>query len=176
MGCGSDGVSVDGSNGNSSPSVRIGSQVWMAKNLNEDVPGSTCYNDDPANCKKYGRLYTWDAAKKACPSGWHLPSKMEFETLLKYVGASGEERYDNLRDTSWKNGTNKFGFSALPAGDYLGADEIFSGLGRYASFWTSSTNSYDGERYFLYIYECDAFVGYDGVSRDLYSVRCLQDD
>lgn len=61
----------------------------MAENLNYEMDnrdryGSYCYDDDPGdddpgNCDKYGRLYTWIAAMNACPEGWHLPSKVEFE-------------------------------------------------------------------------------------------------
>ncbi|WP_173475587.1 FISUMP domain-containing protein [Fibrobacter succinogenes] len=51
-------------------SVSIGNQVWMARNLNRDIGGSFCYDNDSLNCEKYGRLYTWKAAQNACPEGW----------------------------------------------------------------------------------------------------------
>jgi len=59
--------------------VQIGDQVWMAKNLNREVSGSKCYENEPANCETYGMLYDWAAAMKACPSGSHLPSETEWQ-------------------------------------------------------------------------------------------------
>ncbi|WP_290737324.1 FISUMP domain-containing protein [Fibrobacter sp. UBA3718] len=64
----------------------IGAQTWMAENLDYEIADSYCYNNDTSNCKKYGRLYTRDAALKACPAGWHLPSMEEFRILIKTVG------------------------------------------------------------------------------------------
>ena len=63
--------------------IKIGSQTWMSNNLDIEVPGSWCYNNNPENCKKYGRLYTYEAAKNNCPKGWHLPSKDEWLVLAK---------------------------------------------------------------------------------------------
>ena len=169
MGCD---TTVKDADGNSYPTVKIGNQVWMAKNLNVNVPGSMCYENDPANCEKYGRLYTWEAAMKACPTGWHLPSKEEFETLLVNVGFSGKERGENLSAASW-NGADKFGFSALPAGGYYSVSKEFGGLGYNTYFWSSPEYS-SGYPYTLGIN--DYYTGVDSHGkRGAYSVRCLQD-
>lgn len=66
-------------------------KTWMAENLNFDVgEGSWFYDDDPENGKKYGRLYTWDAAIKACPPGWRLPGLKEIEAIIdRFGGAKG---------------------------------------------------------------------------------------
>jgi hypothetical protein len=53
-------------------------KVWMTENLNYQTADSWCYDDSAANCETYGRLYTWEAAKKACPAGYHLPSNQDW--------------------------------------------------------------------------------------------------
>jgi uncharacterized protein (TIGR02145 family) len=99
----------DSRDGQEYKTVKIGEQWWMAQNLNFDTDNSWCYGDAPANCAKYGRLYTWVAAvggaedecggehecdlgtgdvQGVCPKGWHLPSKAEWETLIVAVNGS----------------------------------------------------------------------------------------
>ncbi|MCK9182723.1 MAG: hypothetical protein M0P13_07590 [Fibrobacteraceae bacterium] len=55
--------------------IEIGAQTWMAEKLNYKTRNSWCYANKEENCHKYGRLYTWNAAIDACPTGWHLPTK-----------------------------------------------------------------------------------------------------
>lgn len=110
---------TDPRDGQTYRTVKIGNQVWMAENLNYRTDDSYCYDDEPANCRKYGRLYTWKAALNACPSGWHLPSYEEFETLFAAVGGKGVAGKALKSTSGWynnDNGTDVYGFSALPAG------------------------------------------------------------
>ena len=105
-------------------------ETWMAENLNYSVnPGTQSWCGGGENntkiegdCSKYGRLYTWAAAVDACPEGWHLPSKDEWEALITAVGGT-EVAGKNLRADSelWASeegisNDDSYGFSALPAG------------------------------------------------------------
>ena len=111
VGCGKP-TFTDDRDGKTYATTTIGKQVWMAQNLDYDMDGGYCYDDDPANCAKYGRLYTRDAAMKACPEGWHLPTSEEWDELGKAIGEDGGTK---LKSGKW-NGTDEFGFAALPAG------------------------------------------------------------
>jgi len=70
--------------------VKIGEQVWLKENMQFETDTSGCYDGGPSFRKKYGRLYSWEAANKACPKGWRLPTTEDFETLLKQYKAATE--------------------------------------------------------------------------------------
>ena len=61
-------------------------KTWLAQNLNFDVGEGSWLYKDPKNVEKYGRLYTWEAALKACPIGWHIPTDEEWNTMIKNYG------------------------------------------------------------------------------------------
>ena len=168
---------TDPRDGQTYRTVQIGNQIWMAENLNYRTEGSNCYDDKPANCQKYGRLYTWEAAQNACPSGWHLPSTAEFETLIATVGGEGVAAKVLKSRSGWEsdgNGTDAYGFSALPAGDRFNRGDFY-GAGYGAYFW-SATEFFSDNAYNMYlVYDSDyATVNFiDNGSG--FSVRCLRD-
>ena len=110
--------------------VKIGQKVWMAENLNIEVPGSWCYDNNPENCKKYGRLYTYEAALKACPKGWHLPTDKEWDELINYFGG------EDVAGKELKSGVNTrfyalLGGSRIPMGS-------FGLIETYGCYWSST--------------------------------------
>ena len=171
------GTLVDKRDGKKYKTVKIGDQTWMAENLNEKTEGSWCYEDKELNCQKYGRLYNWDAAKSACPAGWHLPSKGEFEALFVAVGGKDVAGMKLKSTSDWKengNGDDAFGYSALPAGNRLN-NGYYRNEGYYASFWSSSEDdSYLAYYMGLYYGSDNADPNYDS-KNDGFSVRCLKD-
>jgi uncharacterized protein (TIGR02145 family) len=154
--------------------VVIGEQTWMAENLNHDVAGSVCYSNVPANCTKYGRLYNWETATTACPQGWHLPSDAEWTQLTVFAGSSDGTKLRAKSGWSYGNGTDDFGFSALPGGE--GSSSGSFSLAEYrGKFWSSTeSNAYDA--YYRDI-DCNLpnVFRSDYNKNTLFSVRCVKD-
>lgn len=170
------GGTVKDKDGNVYRAVKIGKQIWMAENLNVKTKDSWCYEDKESNCKKYGRLYSWSAAKKACPSGWHLPSKSEFEKLLKAVGGQPKAGKKLKSTSGWSgsNGTGVYAFSALPAGNRLN-DGSFNYKGNNADFWSSTEYDYENAYNMSFRYLSDDAFLYSYIKRNGFSVRCVKD-
>ncbi|MGL1904315.1 MAG: hypothetical protein OCC49_19430 [Fibrobacterales bacterium] len=182
--------------------VTIGDQTWMAENLAYDSgEKSRCYNDDPALCDKYGRLYTWwngmnrvtweDNAPgfKAdiCPKGWHIPSHDEWEKLARFIAIdSGDTatfygRWDavgrHLKSTNdWVvvdgiEGLDSYGFNAVSTGSYVYS---YTGLNE-AGFWWSSTETSLGESIGRYLSEfVDHLSAPIEKKRSYKAIRCVE--
>jgi uncharacterized protein (TIGR02145 family) len=162
--------------------VKIGEQTWMAENLNIKAGNSWCYDGDDSNCDRYGRLYDWETAKKVCPAGWHLPTRQEWNDLIEVVGGGGENVAGKklMSKNRWSNngnGTDDYGFSALPGGD-RGYGGGFSSIRNYGYWWTA-TEGGSGEAYCRFMgYSILGFEIGDNANKKsyAYSVRCVKDD
>ena len=184
--------------------VTIGTQTWMAHNLNyETEMGSYCYKDSAKYCEKYGRLYTWATAmdsagtwttngkgcgynktcsptypvRGVCPEGWHLPTLTEWNTLFTAVGGQSTAGKKLKSTSGWNssgNGTDAYSFSALPAGSRNRSGD-YNDEGDYTYFWSSTEyDSYLAYRMYLYYLSANAYLGNDFKSIG-FSVRCLKD-
>jgi len=172
--------------------VKIGIQTWMAENMNFFTKESKCYLDKVENCTRYGRLYSIDEAKIVCPAGWHLPTRGEWRLLIRV--AEGTSAHDDdiagkrlKSKIGWKNrdngysgnGTDDYGFSALP-GSSIGTAYSNDNFGMW---WTASIDNccyYDdtiAPHYYIVMIFSDDVPDFD--SRDIdetyLSVRCIGD-
>ncbi|MCQ2107759.1 MAG: fibrobacter succinogenes major paralogous domain-containing protein [Fibrobacter sp.] len=201
--------------------VTIGTQTWMAENLNYAYTGvkynyssytsdstSWCYENKASNCDKYGRLYTWSAVMDSaaqfsvnagtkcgygktctpnsphrgiCPEGWHVPTNEEYSTLYTYIGGSSTAGSLLKSSSGWNdyngkigNGTDKYGFSVLPAGN-RSRNGNFDTEGSCAYLRSASEfNSYYAWRQSFYNSDDDAYLYNDFKDYGL-SLRCLKD-
>ena len=120
----------------------IGTQVWMAENLNYEKYGSLCYENEPDNCTKYGRLYDWHSAQNACPPNWHLPDTTEWNALFTSIGGKSNAGIVLKSTNGWtsegwatENGIDSYGFTMLLTGYYW--ESKFT-TNSYDYFWTST--------------------------------------
>lgn len=157
--------------------MKIGTQIWMAENLNYNASDSRYYENNPANGDKYGRLYDWKAAKEACPPGWHLPSNEEWQTLIDFAGGEKVAGKKLKAKSGWYNycnGTDEFGFSAL-SGGYGGSDGNFSYIGDLGYWWSATEfSSYSAYYRNMNYNRSNVYKRYI-LKSSLFSVRCLWD-
>ena len=172
--------------------IKIGDQWWFAENLNFDTKDSWWYNDDKENGKKYGRLYTWNAAVIACPLGWQLPTDKDWQQLEKQVGLPETE----LQKKGWRgetinmaakfdwlsksNSITSLSFNVLPAG-YRKHMQIaffihaisFDNMGQKAGFW-SSTKIGSNAYYRFFETGKSGIYRYDYFRKAGFCVRCIK--
>lgn len=196
--------------------VQIFNQCWLKENLNvgraihgyfqpsdNDTIEKYCYNNELANCEKYGGLYNWkemmnystkESVQGICPQGWHIPSDAEWILL-----EGGVDSLYTISDTIWNrywfsrgydcgfklkssqgwnengNGNDYFGYTGIPAG-YRWHDGFFYQLDNYAFWWTSSQYSYGDAWYrIIYYYSNDIYRNGDLRKVTGMSVRCVKD-
>jgi len=177
-------VLIDDRDGRSYKTVKIGDRVWMAENLNYDAgDGSFCIDDQDIYCEEYGRLYTWEVAKEACPSGWHLPSDKEWKelerTVMKDFSCSPGQVGKYLKSgTGWYengNGTDDYGFSILPAGYTNSRGGYYRGIKWSAYLWSSGEFDSQMAVFRILFYNDDRIITRSYNKNFGYSVRCIRD-
>ena len=155
--------------------IHTGTQTWMAENLAYAIEGSYCPEDDSRNCDKFGRLYTWADAQNICPEGWHLPDSADFAVLIAEAGGPAIAGEKLKSASGWfkkGNGSDDFGFKAIPAG-FRKADGSFDGIGGYAYFWSASETP-DGFAYYLFLDFSGKAASMNAFPKDeARSVRCI---
>ncbi len=183
--------------------MKIGSQNWMAENLNYAGTGRTigrCNNNSADSCVKYGRLYTWAEAvglpdscnRKVCgtrvsskhtgicPTGWHVPSDSEWTAMDRVVDSTNSTAGIKLKSTSgWipdsatsGNGTDVYGFRALPGGYFNGTSFIYFG---YVGYWWSAAENNASYARFRYMSCNGTYVNRYYHKADGFSLRCSKD-
>lgn len=175
--------------------VQIGNQCWLKQNLdtgimitgtlNQSNNGKVekyCYKNDTANCRKYGGLYQWteamnyigtEKAQGICPIGWHIPTLAEFTELNTVSGNSLKEVGQGL---GAGKGTNTSGFSALLGGFRNYSNGVFSEIGVYTYFWSSTKNTTYTENY-MYLLDIDSLAFfYNGYDTYGFCVRCIKNN
>ena len=152
---------------------------WTKNNLDINVSQSYCYEDDKANCARYGRLYTWQSAQQACQllgNGWRLPTDEEWRLLAKQYGGVSIDADDKGR-TAFKAllmGGNS-GFSALLGGG-RSSDGQYARLEAHGFYWTASAIDSGNAWYYNFGKGGQALHRQDGGDKNsAFSVRCVRD-
>ncbi len=172
--------------------IKVEGREWFAQNVNYDVDGhSWCYEDKDSYCARSGRLYDLEGARKACPSGWHLPRDREWMDLLTgltkcYDGVDKCEKFASKMKatTGWQGGggTDEYGFSVFSSGyrKVVGKSTVrYEDMGEYAGFWSAQ----NGRNETIWLWSMGRMS--DQMVRQLvpsngknnaYSVRCINGD
>jgi len=166
------GVLKDTRDGKSYKTVKIGEQIWMAENLNVNKfqngdiiqeaktdkewqladdnkqPAWCYYNNDPANGKKYGKLYNWYAIidpRGLASKDWHIASDADFRNLTNFLGGKKVAGFKMKSANGWfnkGNGSNSSGYSGLP-GSFRNCGGPFNHILKFGYWWTSTDTDYN---------------------------------
>ncbi len=191
---------VNDIDGNTYKTIAVGTQVWMAENLNvskykngDIIPqiqdkdewsrltaGAWCYYENNSeNGKTYGKLYNWFAlndSRGLAPVGFHIPTEAEWKTIIGNLGGNKIAGKKMKSTSGWNydgNGTNESGFSGLPGGTCMSGKFIGIGLG---GGWWNITESDELNAWVINIGgESDAIFKGSGSKKNGFSVRCVRD-
>jgi uncharacterized protein (TIGR02145 family) len=158
--------------------LMLDGKLWMTDNLNTPIPESFCYDEKELNCATYGRLYTWEAAKKGCEmlgNGWRLPTNEEWQTMSKEYGGivddsedKGKSAYTNLAAGGNAEFNAVLGGNREPNGEY-------ARLGAHGFYWTAT--EYDSANAWFYNFAHSAVLlnRHTGEKERAVSVRCIKE-
>jgi uncharacterized protein (TIGR02145 family) len=167
---------IDLRDGNSYSTITIHGVMWMADNLRfEAKTGTHLFDNNSDNLTGYGMLYEWKTALSACPDGWHLPSGVEFQTLVNYF-----EHGD-----TWKKLESDASCFAIQLGGMQDLEGTDSEMDESAYYWTSTEYDKSNAEYFSYLVinkmpvidisrkeDIAEIPGTEKVNK--YSVRCIR--
>ena len=155
-------------------------KLWMTQNLNINIPGSYCYDNAEQNCKRYGRLYTWQSAQEACLAlgdGWRLPTNEDWQTMARFFGGVGDDSKDSGR-TAFKafliGGPS--GFNTQFGGGRSADGKEYARIEAHGFYWTATTT--DTTTAWLYnLGKNGKMVNRhnDTEKKRAFSVRCIHD-
>jgi len=150
----------------------INDKLWFTENLKTTVDAlnqqimSYSYDGVLENSNTYGKLYKYKEAIKACPSGWHLPSRQEWKELVDFYGGS-ENAYTSLVVGGNSNLNLLFG-------GYLNTSNEYCRLGSMGEFWTSTKTQDDRAISYAISTNTNSVVETDNNVNYAFSVRCIK--
>jgi uncharacterized protein (TIGR02145 family) len=157
----------------------VDGKQWTTTNLNVNTVPSYCYQDDDLNCRQYGRLYTWESAKRACQSlgdGWRLPTDDEWRQMARHYGGVSQDS-DEGGKAAYKalllGGTS--GFNGMLGGG-RSEDGEYARLEAHGFYWTATENDpvsalfYNFGKGKLALHRQNS-----GEKQRAFSVRCLRE-
>ena len=135
-------VTVAACSGNVPSRVMPDNMRWTTLNLNIDIPGSYCYDDSEANCRQFGRLYTWEAAARGCQAlgrGWRLPTDDEWRQMAGHYGGVSSDSKDKGR-SAYKTLLDGGGseFNAVLGGNREPNNATYARLDAHGFYWTAT--------------------------------------
>lgn len=171
----------DARDGKTYKTIEIDGLEWMTQNLDYKDKSSVCYDKKEKNCKSLGRLYAWDEAVNACPEGWRLPTKDEFESLLKNAGGSHAKNFFDGDGEDiplfWEGVCERMmdkSFFAIQLAGFGMAGKMFSDKGTMAELW-SATAVDDAPIAYRLELDFDGANVYTANRTNNNSVRCVKD-
>jgi uncharacterized protein (TIGR02145 family) len=150
---------------------------WTTANVNVDASPSYCYDDAEANCRRYGRMYTWESAQQVCPllgNGWRLPTDDEWRQLANHYGGISEDSTDKGKAafTALLSGGNS-GFNAVLGGNRSGGQ--YARLEAHGFYWTASDNDSRTAPFYNFGRNGQGFHRQPQGEKDMaISVRCIR--